>query len=236
MQFKKIGLLAIASVGLMASANSYAFWGLDDLVGSSSSGKFDTKTVNTLTYDKLAGNKSQLNPKVFDLGMKAYTCASKRGVAQKPVLTIIDYSKPSSQPRMWVIDLAKKKVKYQQHVAHGKNSGDLYAKHFSNKSNSLASSLGVYQTASTYNGKNGYSLRLQGLEPGFNNNAMSRAVVIHGANYVDDRSGRVGRSWGCPAVSKKMLKPTINTIKGGSLVFAYYPDSSWLRRSSYLHC
>lgn len=222
---------------LTFASNSYAFW-LTDMFSPMPT--FNQQSLNGLTFSQLSGNKSNLDPKVFNLGLTAYGCANKRGIEDKPILTIIDYSKPSSEPRMWVIDLARKKVKYQELVAHGKNSGELVPTHFSNSPNSLESSIGVYKTAYTYYGKNGYSIRLQGLEKGYNSNAMSRAVVIHGANYVSEdmvhKYGELGKSWGCPAVSKKMLAPTINTIKGGTLVFAYYPDHSWLRSSSFLHC
>lgn len=238
MQFRTKVITTLATIGLLFSANTYAFF--DSFYTPSSSVNFEPKAVNGLTYSELSGSKGELDPTVFNLGLKAYSCAAKRGVNNKPVLTIIDFSKPSNEPRMWVIDLAHKKVKYQELVAHGKNSGDLVPKHFSNSVNSLASSIGVYKTANTYFGKDGYSLRLQGLEPGFNSNAMRRAVVIHGADYVSQSEvrnyGTIGRSWGCPAVSKDMLKPTINTIKDGTVVFAYYPDHSWLRESSYLHC
>lgn len=230
-------ILTIAAItGMLVSVNSYAF--MDWLFGSNI--KFDPKMVNGLTYEQLSGSKDQLSPEVFNLGLKAYSCANKRGIEKKPMLTIIDYSKPSSQPRMWIIDLSRKKVKYQELVAHGQNSGDLIPDHFSNSENSLESSIGVYKTAFTYYGRDGYSLRLQGLEEGYNSNAMARAIVIHGADYVSPdrvrKTGVLGRSWGCPAVSKKMLKPTINNIKDGTLVFAYYPDRSWLHQSSFLHC
>ncbi|NNM58901.1 MAG: murein L,D-transpeptidase catalytic domain family protein [Legionellales bacterium] len=229
-------LTTITISSLLISGSSYAF--MDWLFGSSIT--LDSETMNGLKYEDLSGSKNKLDPSVFNLGLKAYSCATKRGYQTKPVFTIIDYSKPSSEPRMFIIDLAHKKVKYQELVAHGKNSGDLVPKHFSNSANSLESSIGLYKTAFTYYGKNGYSLRLQGLEAGYNTNAMSRAVVIHGADYVNEdlvrKYGEIGRSWGCPAVSKDMLKPTINSIKGGTLVFAYYPDRSWLRESSFLHC
>lgn len=236
MRLRSTILVTIATAGFLISSSSYAF--MDWMFGSTIN--LDPKTLSGLTYDDLSGTKNQLDPGVFNLGLKAYSCASKRGYQTKPVFTIIDYSKPSSEPRMFVIDLAHKKVKYQELVAHGKNSGDLVPNRFSNTANSLESSIGLYKTAFTYYGKNGYSLRLQGLEEGYNTNAMSRAVVIHGADYVNQdlvqKYGEIGRSWGCPAVSKQMLKPTINSIKGGTLVFAYYPDRSWLRQSSFLHC
>ena len=125
-------------------------------------------------------------------------------------------------------------------VAHGKGSGNnITASRFSDKPGTLASSLGLFVTEGTYFGKHGYSLKLRGLEAGFNQNAKSRGIVIHAANYVNDNvatiNGGVGRSWGCPAVDKKVAKPLIDTIKGGSLVFAYYPDSKWLKQSEFLN-
>ena len=183
-------------------------------------------------------NIKNLDKKIVKMAMTAYNKAAAKGKIKQNVITIIDYSKPSTEKRMWVIDLTKQKVLYNLHVAHGKNSGANKSTKFSNASGSKASSLGVFITAETYQGKNGYSLRLDGLEKGVNDKARQRAVVIHGANYANasfiKRAGRLGRSWGCPAIAKKISKPVINTIKNGSLVFAYYPDSKWLRSSQYI--
>lgn len=183
-----------------------------------------------------------IDPKVLALGLKAYNCVSKKGLAVKnEVLTIIDYSKPSTQKRMWIVDMKKKMVALEQLVAHGTGSGDhIKAKSFSNKINSHQSSIGVFVTGETYLGKNGLSLRLKGLEKGINDKAESRAIVIHGADYASDnfakRYGRLGRSWGCPAIDPKHTKKTINHIKGGSVVFAYFPDKKWMKQSSFLNC
>ena len=183
---------------------------------------------------------STLNPKVLQLAEKAFYCANKRGLVNKPVLTIIDYSEPSSQKRLWVIDMAKAKVKFNELVAHGQGSGGATATKFSDSQNSLASSLGVFVTKQPYIGHNGISLRIQGLEPGINDHALQRNVVFHGADYVSEAiaesQGRVGRSWGCPALARDQAKATINEIQGGSLVFAYYPDKHWLKDSSFLSC
>lgn len=181
---------------------------------------------------------SGLNPSILKMGLKAYVNAKDQGLARKPVITIIDYSKPSTQKRLWVMDLKKNRVLLHTWVSHGKNSGGVNASSFSNKTGSLKSSLGVFLTGQAYQGGNGYSLRLIGLERGFNDNAMRRNVVIHGASYVQSPAiqsyARVGRSWGCPAVNPRLAKNLINTIKDKSLVFVYYPDKQWLSRSRFI--
>lgn len=180
-----------------------------------------------------------LDPDVIKMGLTAYQKAKAEGYAQKPFLVIIDFSKPSSEPRMVVFDLNRNVVLYEVLVAHGKNSGGIQATHFSNQPNSLESSLGVFVTGETYSGKHGVSLRLNGLEPGFNDNARDRGVVIHGANYVNSmvaqHYGQVGRSWGCPAVPMSVVGPMVQKIKEGSVIFAYYPDKRWLHSSTFLH-
>jgi hypothetical protein len=142
---------------------------------------------------------------------------------KKNILTIIDFSKPSTEKRFFVIDLVNKRLLYQCLVAHGKNSGDDYAVSFSNVSGSLKSSLGFYRAAETYYGDHGYSLRLDGLETGINDNARSREIVIHGASYVSDdfinKYGRIGRSWGCPALPDSLSKEIIDHISGGSCLY-----------------
>lgn len=155
----------------------------------------------------------------------AYFGYKKLNKNNNPLLTVIDFNLPSTEKRMYVLDLTKKEVLYVTYVAHGKNSGDNFASSFSNKSGSYQSSLGFYRTAETYNGGNGYSLRLDGLEKGINDLARPRAVVIHGANYCSEEfiksTGRLGRSFGCPALPQELNKPIINTIKEGSLIFVY---------------
>ena len=180
----------------------------------------------------------KLNKKVLKLALTAYLKAASNGSVKKPLLTVIDYSLPSSKQRMWVFDLAKDRLLYNTHVAHGRNSGNDVPNHFSNKPSSKESSLGTYVTRDTYFGSKGLSLNLQGLEHGFNDNAYNRRVVIHGAWYVEPdfikRTGRAGRSWGCPSIAQTLAKPVINTIKGGSVVFAYFPDSYYLSHSGYV--
>lgn len=186
----------------------------------------------------LSQKAPELNTKVLKLALRAYEKAQHNGLAKKNILTIIDYSLPSSKQRLWVFDVRKEKLLYHIYVAHGKNSGRIIPTHFSNQLSSKETSLGAYITKDTYMGSNGYSLNLQGLEKGFNDHAYQRRVVVHGANYVEPtyikNFGHAGRSWGCPAIAASIAKPLINTIKDGSVVFAYYPDKQYLAKSRYL--
>ncbi len=191
------------------------------------------------TFDRLAKNAPGLKADVLRLALAARDAAAKEGLAKKDeLLTVIDYSLPSTAKRLWVFDLDSGKVLFHELVAHGKNTGDNYARRFSNTDGSLQTSLGLFRTAGTYQGGNGYSLKLSGLEPGFNDKAERRAVVMHGAPYVSEgfaaQHGRIGRSWGCPALSQKVAGEVIDTIKGGSLVFSYFPDQDWLSRSRFV--
>ena len=177
----------------------------------------------------------------LSLALGAVRCAVVSGDIEAPkTLTLIDYSKPSTEPRLWVYELASGKLLFKELVAHGRNTGDNMATHFSDAMNSRQSSLGLFVTASTYVGSNGYSLRLEGLEPGFNDNARDRAIVMHGAPYVNpslaSTQGRIGRSWGCPALREAVAHQVIDTIRGGGVIFSYYPDQTWLKASRFLHC
>ena len=187
---------------------------------------------------QLSEKAPTLNKKVLQHAINAYQEAANEGRVKKAVLTVIDYSLPSSQQRMWVFDLKTNKLVYNTHVAHGKNSGLDIPTHFSNKNSSKESSIGTYITKDTYIGSKGYSLNLEGLEKGYNDHAYSRRIVVHGAWYVDSNfikgAGRAGRSWGCPALPKALAKPVINTIKGGSVLFAYYPDKNYLTHSKFV--
>jgi hypothetical protein len=177
----------------------------------------------------------RLAPHVLGLALSTARCAQQTlPVSNRRLLTLIDYSRPSTSPRLWVIDLETGRVLFEELVAHGRGSGDNLTEHFSNEPGSLASSLGLFLTGDTYDGSNGYSLRLQGLEPGVNHRAVERAIVMHGAPYVRtgmERFGRLGRSWGCPAVRPAVARRLIDTIKGGTLLLAYYPDAQWLQGS-----
>ena len=181
-----------------------------------------------------------LRTEVLKLAIDAAHTAEDKGlVKRRDLLTVIDYSLPSSQPRLFVFDLAARKLLFRELVAHGKNSGGDVADYFSNESGSEATSLGLFVTADTYFGHNGYSLRLRGLEEGVNDMAWDRAIVMHGAAYVSREAikvlGRLGRSWGCPAVRQEIADKIIDTIRGGSAIFAYYPQHDWLAKSAFLH-
>lgn len=200
----------------------------------------DAATAANLTrtgFDRSAIGSIETD--VFDLALGALSCAVKSGVVQNPpTLTVIDYSRPSSEKRLWVFDLKSRELIYEELVAHGQGSGAGVATQFSNKPDTHQTSLGLFVTDTTYVGKNGYSLRLDGLDRGFNDRARERAIVMHGAPYVSDgfvkSTGRLGRSWGCPAVSELVAREMIDRVKGGGLVFAYYPDSEWLKSSKFL--
>ena len=190
--------------------------------------------------DALSKLAPHANPKVIGLALAATECAAAQGQPPSDRLAVIDYSKPSTEPRLWVFDLAKRKLLYHELVAHGRNTGENLATKFSNTPESLQSSLGLFRTLGTYAGRNGYSLRMEGLEPGTNDHALARALVIHGAAYVNSafarQQGRIGRSYGCPAVRNAIARPLIDTLKGGQYVFSYYPDARWLNSSPYLKC
>ena len=190
---------------------------------------------------RLAEAAPAANPQVLTLATRAADCARRQGLLDGfRHLAVIDYSLPSTQPRLWIFDVARGQLLYQELVAHGRNTGERLAQRFSNVEGSKMSSLGLFQATETYVGSNGYSLRLRGLDAGFNDNALARAIVMHGAPYVSeaiaDRLGRIGRSWGCPAVRPEVARTVIDTLKGGALLFAYYPDRKWLDESPTLRC
>ena len=171
----------------------------------------------------------------FDRGLSGANCIERDN---KDVLTLIDFSKPSTAERMVVLDLRQKKILYTSVVSHGRNSGGNYATSFSNQNGSYKSSLGFYVTENTYQGKHGTSLILNGLEKGFNDKAKQRAIVVHGADYTNPAvavsAGRLGRSLGCPALPLSNYRPIINTIKNGTLLFIYANDQHYLAHSSIL--
>jgi hypothetical protein len=180
-----------------------------------------------------------IDAEVFNLALSAAACAVRAGDVEDPsTLTVIDYSKPSSAKRLWVFDLRSRRILYEELVAHGQGSGGNYATQFSNQSETHRTSLGLFVTGETYVGTNGYSLRLDGLDDGVNDHARDRAIVMHGAPYVSDEfvktNGRLGRSWGCPALRQGIARELIDRVKGGNLVFSYYPDQNWLNASQYL--
>jgi hypothetical protein len=182
----------------------------------------------------------ELNEEVFFKALTGFENLKKAGLLNQDshLLTVCDFSMSSNTKRLWVIDTNEKKVLFNSLVAHGKNTGEEFATNFSNTESSLQSSLGFYITDATYDGDNGYSLRLLGMDKGFNDAAYKRAIVMHGADYVSEEFAtmhkRIGRSWGCPAIPRDLTQPIINTIKGRNLLFIYYPDQNYLSKSEWL--
>lgn len=195
---------------------------------------------DALLEAQLSAAAPALAPKVLKLALSAMQCAMKSGVEASRRLAVIDYSLSANVPRLWVFDLGKRALLHKELVAHGKNSGDERATRFSNRLGSNQSSIGLFRTGETYDGRNGYSLRMEGLEPGINDRAYERAIVIHGASYVGPgfiaENGRLGRSQGCPAVAEGVARRVIDNLKEGQFVFSYYPDRRWLTSSRYLNC
>ena len=187
-------------------------------------------------YDSLELNNLGLSEIAFSYAIKGYESLKKNGkINNLKVLSIIDFTKPSSQKRLFILDVQNFRILFNTYVAHGQNTGKEFATKFSNKPDSYQSSLGFYLTEGTYNGKNGFSMQLEGVENGINDKAGERAIVVHGAPYVSEgfiRSrGYIGRSHGCPALPEKLNKPIIEKIKNGSCLFIYSNDKNYLQKS-----
>ncbi|MFZ1306099.1 MAG: murein L,D-transpeptidase catalytic domain family protein [Ferruginibacter sp.] len=205
----------------------------------SATNKFDENTI-ALAYESMELDKMGLSEQAFNYAMKGFNYLVEQGKLEKDnIISIVDFTQPSSKKRLFVIDLDDFRVLYNTYVAHGVNSGKEYANQFSNTPSSYKSSLGFYQTLGTYIGGHGYSLRLDGLEKGINDNANSRAIVIHAADYVNESfirsQGYIGRSWGCPALPEKLHKPIIDKIKNGSCLFIYSTNDAYLQKSKIIN-
>jgi len=206
----------------------------------------DSSNINYLgitscdLYSKFNFKKSNsLNYSIFLMAYKGYLVMLSEGlISNNRYLTVMDFELSSNQRRLWVLDIQNTKIVLNELVSHGRNSGEEYARSFSNKPESFKSSLGFYVTGTPYLGKNDYSLRLHGAEEGFNDNALERGIVMHGADYVCSSyikcNQRLGRSQGCPAVPTKVNKWLIDLIQGGSCLFIYYPDKQYLKKSEIL--
>lgn len=191
-------------------------------------------------YESAGLNRYGLSEKAFDHAWKGYQhLINTNKISREKYLTICDFSQSSLKKRLYIIDITTNKLLINTYVAHGKNSGLEYATKFSNTPESLQSSLGFYVTSNTYQGKHGLSLRLNGVDPGFNDKALVRTIVIHGADYVSEARAKtgsyMGRSWGCPAVPADESAEIINTIKNGSCLFVYHPSANYLNNSKILN-
>lgn len=198
----------------------------------------------TPSYQPLLDDLSQVAPaldtQVLTHAVAAMQCAVNNGASPAQRLAVIDFSLPSSERRLWIFDLQRKRLLLEEFVAHGQKSGENHATRFSNILGSHQSSIGLFRTAESYHGKHGYSLRMDGLEPGVNDLARERAIVIHPADYVNPAwiatQGRIGRSQGCPAVRPEVARMVVDSLKGGQFMFSWYPDQQWLNSSAYLNC
>jgi L,D-transpeptidase catalytic domain len=240
---KNLFLLAlVVSVSLMlfsfASANSSKFVAPTNSVTKDSSASVQMSLSEKL-YDSLSLESVGLSKETVEYAVKGYQKLIDSGLVSNPrYLTIVDLSQSSRNKRFYILDMKNDSLAWNTYVAHGKSSGVDMAEHFSNGLNSNASSLGFYVTKSTYRGKHGLSLRISGLEQGFNDNAEARGVVVHGASYVNAaraHSAYMGRSQGCPALPENEYAQVIDLIKDGSVMFIYNPSTDYLQSSSLLN-
>jgi hypothetical protein len=202
---------------------------------SDHSGKTSADARNI--YDQI--DNPSMSFEAFDLAFRGWNALKDSIDLINNVISVLDFSQPSTNKRFYLIDLDTRQVIYQDYVAHGRNTGNLMAEKFSNTPHSNQSSLGFYKTAETYHGKHGLSLKLDGLEKGINDKARQRAIVIHAAKYAEasfiKKYGRLGRSFGCPALPAQNYEEIIGLIKGGTLLFIYFPESGYLENSSILN-
>ena len=227
----------------LAKSAAGAKWFHDPFTGKSHTTNSDVPVRNAdikSVYDSLHLDLAGLNRKAFEYAKKGLLKLKEQGrILNDSILSIVDFSQPSSNKRFYVLDLKNYKILFNTFVAHGKNSGREWANSFSNSPRSHKSSLGFYITQEPYDGKKGYSLKLEGVESGINDKAFDRAIVVHGANYVSqsfiNAQGFIGRSEGCPAVPVNDAEPIIDLIKDGSCLFIYSPDQNYSHRSTVLN-
>lgn len=227
-------VIAKSAVGDKSSINLPANYSIHN---ESSISPVDPDPPAKNVYDSLHLDRKGLSKEAFEYACEGLDKLVAQGALNKEtVISIIDFSQPSSKKRLFIIDLENYKILFNSLVAHGRNTGREFATNFSNRNQSYQSSPGFYITKETYQGKNGYSLKLDGIEKGINDNAYDRGIVMHGASYVAQNyvnaQGYIGRSQGCPAIPQHLTYPVINTIKEGSLVFIYHP--SYINRSKLL--
>ena len=227
------------AVAKTASSSAKSIFSTDESVDNNETTVGGMADNRKSVYDSLKLDMAGLSRDAFEYARRGYNKLMDQGkLSNDSIITIADFSQPSNKKRLYVVDIKNYKVIFNTLVAHGKNTGDSWARNFSNQNSSHQSSPGFYITADTYVGSNGYSLRLLGQERGINDAALVRTIVMHGADYVSyDRvktGTMVGRSWGCPAVPRAEAKPIIDKIKRGSMLFIYTPQESYVSRSSFI--
>lgn len=232
-----IAILHLPFAFAKSATGSKLFYHADDARTKSTGDSLQFLPSLRSAYDSLHLSLSGLSQQAFDYAKKGFDKLMEEGrLLNDSIISIIDFSQPSDKKRLFVLDLKNYKVLFNTLVAHGRNTGREQATYFSNQNASYMSSPGFYITAETYEGKNGYSLKLEGVEKGINDNAYERGIVVHGAPYVSqdfvNAQGWIGRSQGCPAVPVQTSRPIINTIKNGSCLFIYHP--SYVSRSPIL--
>jgi hypothetical protein len=230
-----IGLLQIPFAFAKSATGNKIFYTHDTTVSHLASDSLQLMPAIKSVYDSLHLNIKGLSAQAYEYAKKGFDFLQQEGkLMNDSIISIIDFSKPSSEKRLFVIDIKNYKLLFQTLVAHGRNTGRELANTFSNKASSFMSSPGFYITGSTYEGKNGYSLKLEGVESGINDNAFERGIVVHGAPYVSqdlvNAQGYIGRSQGCPAVPVQYAENIINTIKSGSCLFIFHPSYISLTR------
>ncbi|MCU7552370.1 murein L,D-transpeptidase catalytic domain family protein [Chitinophagaceae bacterium LB-8] len=222
-----------------SSIETPAFTNIETVATTGKTASVNAKSASALLYDSLKLNELGLSQEALQYAYKGYEYLLENGaVKNSNIITVVDFSQSSFKKRMYIIDVKNYKVLVNTYVAHGRNTGLQYAKDFSNKPESLQSSLGFYVTKGIYNGKHGLSLKLDGKEPGFNNRAEERAIVVHGADYIGAHrlnTPCMGRSFGCPAVPQEQAAKVINTIKDGTVLFIYHPSPNYLQNSRILN-
>lgn len=236
---KSIITVLVFAIFWVAEANNGQVTGTNvESVKTNSKSLIDSQLI----FENLEANPEVNKPswEAFSTAMKGFNnLKATSGKIKKNILSVVDFSLPSTEKRFWVIDLDNNKVLFNDYVAHGRNSGNNIAEKFSNIPSSNTSSLGFYVTAEKYHGKHGLSLRLDGMDKGFNDNARKRAIVVHGADYVSSdfikKYGRLGRSLGCPSVPMDIHEDVINTIHGGSVMFIYSADNDFMAKSKVLN-
>ena len=232
--FKRIALLLI----VLLTSSAVVLWATELKKHHREATELKSIPSPLSVYSSLHLKELGLSASAFNLAVKGWEKLRANGEVSKNLISICDFTQSSKNKRLYIIDLASGKLLFNTLVAHGKNTGEEFAQSFSNQNASNKSSLGFYVTKETYQGQHGLSLKLAGEEPGFNDHAEERSIVMHGADYVCEsficQVGRLGRSFGCPSVPFELHNQIINTIKDGSCLFVYYPDAKYLHASKLL--